>query len=314
MDKEKRNRILLAALAVTFAAVVVWQFVLSGDAPAPRSAVAAPTVRQTSGAAPRGKAAPDANEEGYRPLALSALERPHGAGTEPARNIFIYYVPPPKPVVAPPEPPAPLRITTLSPSSVYAGTGEFTLRVAGVELPSDARLLLNSQPLASQLKGDSEITVTVPKTFMAAAGQVQVEVRDGSGKLFSNKLQLLVNAPPPPPYRYVGRIDNLAFLSGGGMQADERTPLLLGSTIDNRWKLADIGDESLTVEDVVLHIRHPIRFSPEGGAVGATAPGEVNPALQQLRDARRRMMRERGIEPSDDQDDDGERKDPERPN
>src|SRR5574341_253335 len=56
---------------------------------------------------------------------------PVPGGSEGDRNIFAYYVPPPTPVKPPPSPTPtptpPVMVSSLSPSSVYGRTGDFSL-------------------------------------------------------------------------------------------------------------------------------------------------------------------------------------------
>ncbi|MBI4470219.1 MAG: IPT/TIG domain-containing protein [Acidobacteria bacterium] len=310
MDKEKRKRLGLAGLLVVLIGVLIWQFVLADDSGEPATAASGPVAGQR-GPKP-SKAVADENGEGYRPLPLAALERGRSSASEPTRNIFTYYVPPPKPYVPPPPPPTPLKITSISPASVYAGTVDTPLQVTGTELPPDCRIYVNGQSLPSTVKEGAEVTATIPKSLMTSPSQLQVEVRDDGGGLYSNKLTLLVNPAPPPPYRYVGRIDNLAFLSGGGGPPDERFPLLLGTVIDKRWKLISIGDEQLMMEDTLLQVQHPVRLSPEGSTASLNTPPEPVPPQQQMRDVRRQLMRQRGIEAAE-EDEDSDHKDPDRP-
>jgi hypothetical protein len=146
-------------------------------------------------------------------------------------------------------------LSSLSPDSVYARTGDFTLRVKGAKMPEDAKIFLNGQEQATQLSDSGELTASVSKSRIASQGKLVVEVKNGRGD-FSNALALNVLEPPAPSYAYVGRIDNLVFLRSG----DDRYAVRVGSLVDekkaNRWRVISATDSNLIVQDVMIGLNH----------------------------------------------------------
>ena len=273
MSKDKRNIIILSALLMVLVGIVVKNFVFSDDGSdlrpqtsdlRPRSAIRHPKADRagSQGAEPA---------EGYRPLPLQVLGRRWSGDLQPSRNLFVYHIPPPPPERAPPPPPPPpLSLTAIRPSSVYAGQKEFTLEVSGVRLPQDARIFLNGRPLSTSVASPTQLEARVQKSLIASPGQLPVEVRNAMGDLYSNALTLYVQDPPKPTYKYVGRIANLVFLAKG---PQDRELAFLGDTVESRWRVADISEVSVTLEDVTIGIAHQIPLErPAEGAGAESAP------------------------------------------
>jgi hypothetical protein len=263
MTRERKILVTLLAAAVVF--LVIDRFVLSDDSsdkPSMTSRTVAPAQAKNLSGSPnrpsprQPKSAPGDPEQGYRPLPLQALRSKSNAGKDPSRNVFVYYVPPPPPPkVEPPKPPPPLAIHTVNPPSVFAKTKEFTLRVLGVDLPEDAQIFVNGRALKTTRVSGSELSASVEKRMIATPGQLQVEVKNSTGTLYSNALAIMIKESPTPPYKYIGRIDNFVYLL---KSQDERLIARLGETVEDRWRVARVTSESVVLEDVPLGIQHPI--------------------------------------------------------
>ncbi len=264
MSSEKRRlTILVGVLIVAAIALAVDRFVLSdnGTTASPttdQTAAPATTSNRPANQSPPKKKHPSRtdSDRGYRPLPLQVLTGKSGIGREPDRNVFVYFIPPPPPPpkVEPPPPP-PLVIHSVNPRSVFAKTKDFTLRVLGMDLPEEALVFINGRSLKTTYVNGSELSAIVEKRWIAAPGQLQVEVRNSSGELYSNALYVAVQEPPVPIYKYIGRIDNLVYLQKG---SSERLVARLGGTIENRWRVAEIGGDNIVLEDVQLGIPHAI--------------------------------------------------------
>src|SRR2546423_1081412 len=98
-------------------------------------------------------------------------------------------------------------ISSLSPSNVPAGTGDFTLRVNGAGFLAKTVVQWNSKTITTQIETDSAgnvtgITATVPAALVATPGTSFVNTlspHSGAGTNgLSNSLAFIVNPPPNP--------------------------------------------------------------------------------------------------------------------
>jgi hypothetical protein len=109
-------------------------------------------------------------------------------GPESSRNIFVYYVPPPKPVKPPPTPIPPPPPTT----------------------PATA-IVIDNNPMPTRFINAQQLATLVPASMIANDGARQVVVRTPDNKEFSNPLPLIVAAPPPPNFIYIGIIGKVRY-------------------------------------------------------------------------------------------------------
>ncbi len=171
---ERKKLIVAGALFIVALILLWWAFIGFGSsAPTtpPRVAVQ-PTPRPTPVAGQPPSALPvDAVDE------LQPLNYPVSipAVAEARRNIFVYYEPPPPPVKeAPtptPPPPPPVLLANLSPSNVYARTGDFTLEVAGDKFTAQLRLFIDGAEVPTRYRGPQQLTATVPATDDRQSGE-----------------------------------------------------------------------------------------------------------------------------------------------
>lgn len=270
----KERKILLILLVAALGLLVVDKFVLSGSSTSepPKSSVgparlgmpgSRPSSRSESKVPGDQAANLTALEGGYRPLPLHALKRGRSAASEAERNVFVYYEPPPPPPpVEPPKPPPPITIYSVNPSSVFARTKDFTLRVFGQQFPENAQIVVKGTNwLKTTRVSATELEATVDQRLIATAGQLPIEVKTATGELYSNPLFITVNEPPTPPYTYIGRIDHLVYLQRG---PTERLLARLGQTVEERWRVAQVGNDAVVLQDVLLDIPYTIALEERG--------------------------------------------------
>src|SRR3954468_5577270 len=144
----ERNKMIAASVLPLIALIFVVRMLFFGGPSAPSSAAtnansrraaqhAQPVNSNAHGAPGTATGAlPEDNTASYTPINCGAS--PSG-GSDVGRNIFAFYEKPIKPttpteVVVPvqtPTPPPPIPLASLSPQSVFAKTGNFTLQLSG---------------------------------------------------------------------------------------------------------------------------------------------------------------------------------------
>lgn len=283
MRAEARKLVLLIALAVIFVGVLLYRFGVfderaSGSSVAgARSSLARGTVSLGSMVAPKPKVAARAATRGrkskfpsraYRPLPLQALASRSSVDGTSARNIFVYYVPPPEPSEpeTPPVPP-PLTISAVQPRTVYAGTGDVTITVSGEELPEEVQIFVNGRALPTTRVNPSQLSAVVDRSMTGMPGQLRVEVKDPTGELYSNVLAIAVEAPPKPTYKYIGHIEDTAYLVKGEERPIEAA---LGKIVGERWQVARINDEKLVLKDIKIGIEHILPIQDRAPSVASS--------------------------------------------
>ncbi len=287
---KKRLAILSAVLAVL---LIFWLRTSDSDLGRTTSSRAGSAVPTGGHRAARSSAPPSggvvSTEEGFRPLPLFALEQARSAPAEVGRNIFVYYVPPAP--VAPKEPEGPpptIRVTSLSPESVYARTGDVVLHVRGDRFPEDARIFVNGREQPTERVSPTELKATVGRQWFSAPGKLTILVRNDRGD-FSAPLTLSVLEPPAPEYKYVGRIDDLVFLANG----EDRYAVRVGQLVDprkgNRWRVLTASDTHVMIQDVFLGVTHRVEMEAVQTAAATPAP---SPTVMTPFD-RRRLIQER---------------------
>lgn len=245
--------------------------------------------RTTAGARPGQPSAPLPPPEDLfadlRPIV--ALRGVYGV-PEASRNIFAFYEPPPPPAPkataeappATPTPTPPMLITGLSPSNVYARTGNFTLQVTGDKFTPAARLYLEGQEQQTQYRSPQQLSVIVNAALITGPGPRRVEARTPDGQLYSNTATLNVMQPPAPTYTYVGLLGrtraNTAVLKD---QKGELYSVRAGDLVEGRFRVTNITETGVEVVDKDLHIKHTLAYVESrttGGPVGRV-PGSIQP-------------------------------------
>jgi hypothetical protein len=129
-----------------------------------------------------------------------------------------------------------LRIDSVAPSSIIAGTRSLTLVVRGGSFNSSAVVLWDGAPLPTTFVSGTELTASVLAELLAQPGQHAVAA-GVLGSRASNSIPFTVEAPPPP---------NLV-LSGPAEVAMAQTPLIIAS-LERPYPFALGGRLVLTFE------------------------------------------------------------------
>ena len=288
----ERNKMIAAIVLPALAFLFVLRMLFGGSdppRPAPRNANTKARPSPTRG----GNAAQDdeaAAAEAYQLMREVRFVRPEFGGGEAGRNIFAFYVRPvPTPgaaVVVPPTPPPtptptpPILLASLTPQSVFAGTGGFTLQLAGDKFDPAARVYLDNQEMPTQYRSTQQLSATVPATAISGQGQRQVVVRTPDGQFYSNPQVLNIMQPPQPTYTYVGLLKhpkhNTAVLKD---QRGELYSVREGDLVEGRFRVVSINEKTVQLVDKDLNVKHSMAFiesrnsNPQTGRV----PGSVQP-------------------------------------
>lgn len=193
------------------------------------------------------------------------------AASAARRNIFAYYVPPvkaPAQVSTPtptPEPPPTVLLASVSPSNVYARTGDFQLEVAGDKLTPAVRILIDGRELPTSYKNPQQLSATVPASLIAAPGARQVSLRSPDGALWSNPMTINVAAPPTPNYVYVGIIGRQNRVEDVALVQERNNKNIInvhrGDVLSGRFRVTSISEKELVLTDTTLKIKHSIPMS-----------------------------------------------------
>lgn len=205
------------------------------------------------------------------------------AASEADRNIFAYYVPPPPPIrpipTPTPTPPPPLTVSSLSPSSVYARTTDFSLQVMGDKFTPAVRIIMDGRAMPTRFINQQQIATTVTADLIANPGSRQIIVKNADGSLYSNTISLNITPPPPPNYSYVGLIGKPRFNDTAVLQDKSSKDFLnvqRGDLVGGRFRVTSISDKEVVLLDTTLKIKWPIAFSTESGSA-PTRPGARRP-------------------------------------
>lgn len=195
------------------------------------------------------------------------------AVAEARRNIFVYYEPPPpvqKASIIPtptPTPIPPVLLANLSPGTVFARTGDFTLEIAGDKFTPQMRVVIDGNELPTRFVGPQQVSATVSAALISNPGARQVMLRSTDGKLYSNSATLNIGAPPTPNYTYVGIIGTPRFIDTAILQDKSSKEILniqRGDLLGGRFRVTSISEKELVLIDNNLKIKHTLAFSAQG--------------------------------------------------
>jgi hypothetical protein len=232
-------------------------------------------------------------QEGFQfyPIAFSPLQ-PAAGGS--GRNIFAFPPPPPPPTPfvfkptptpppPPPTPPPPLYLGSVSPGSVFAGTGDFTLTAAGDKFTPATRIYFEGAELPTRFVSPQQLIATVAASFIKVSVGRNIAVRSPDGLLYSNPVTLTINEPPKPDsYVYVGMIgtrfrNDTAILKNKTKAAQPGQDLETyqrGDVVGGRFKVMSISERDVELVDTALNLKYrlPMERAP-GGNPTALQPG-----------------------------------------
>lgn len=280
---EKKKLIWAGVLGLVAIIVLWWTFI--GFDSGPKTAArptASPTPQRAAQQNPQrpanGTVSPEVkNLEAYKEVQYTPASY---SAPEAKRNIFAYFVPPPKaivtptPIPTPPPPPPPVLLASVSPANVYARTAEFKLEVAGDKFTPAMKIFVDGRELPTSYKSPQEVSATVPASFITAPGARNVVVRTPDNSLFSNPATINVAAPPTPNYSYIGIISPENRLADVALVQDKNNKSVLnvnkGDVLSGRFRVTSISEKELVLTDTTLKIKHTIAMSE--GDKGAAGP------------------------------------------
>jgi hypothetical protein len=195
------------------------------------------------------------------------------AASEADRNIFAYYIPPPpQPKITPtppPPPPPPLTVTSVTPSSVYARTTDFSLQVGGDKFTPAVKIYIDGRAMQTRFVNPQQVATTVTADLIANPGNRRIEVKTPDGSLYSTAGNLVVTPPPVPNYSYIGLIGKRSFNDTAVLQDKNNKDLLnvqRGDVVGGRFRVNSISDKEVVLVDTTLKIRHTISFTVESSS------------------------------------------------
>jgi hypothetical protein len=260
---EKKKMIAAAVLGLAAIIVLGYAF-FGGSSTKPTAGPARPSPTP-----PRNPKEPPP-PEGPEDLSVFQVIDYHGtipAASEADRNIFSYYEPPPSPLripsPPPPTPTPPLVVSSLSPSSVYARTGDFSLQVMGDKFTPAVQIIVDGRAMPTRFINSQQLATTVTADMIATPGNRQITVKNGDGSLYSNYVGLNITPPPVPNYSYVGLIGKPRFNDTAVLQDKNSKDLLnvvRGDVVGGRFRVNSISDKEVVLIDTNLKIKHTITF------------------------------------------------------
>jgi hemin uptake protein HemP len=203
-----------------------------------------------------------------------------------SRNIFAFYEPTPIPTPLPriptptPTPTPPIMITSLSPSTVYGRTADFSLEITGDKFTPALRVAVDGRELPTRFISSQQLFTTVPAALIANPGARQVMARTNDGKLYSNSITLNVTPPPLPNYNFIGiigkpRSNDTAILQKKGDK--ELLNVYRGDVLEGRFRVNSISDREVVLVDTTLKIRHTIPFT-----IDTSIPPQNRPPVRRV--------------------------------
>lgn len=199
----------------------------------------------------------------YQPSSYSAPDA--------KRNIFAYYVPPPPaPATAQesaptPTPPPPVLLASISPSNVYARSGDFKLEVAGDKFTPATKIYVDGRELQTSYVSPQQLSANISASLIAAPGSRNIIVQNANRSLFSNTVTLNVAAPPTPNYTYVGIIGLHTRVDDTAMVQDRSNKNILnvhrGDVLSGRFRVTSISEKELVMTDTTLKIKHTLQMT-----------------------------------------------------
>jgi hypothetical protein len=281
---EKKKVIWASILGLVAIIFLWWTFVGFGSSSPSRASVrpAATPTPARAGAQPGtgdGNQRASADVLDLTNIAPIRFERSSYDAPEAQRNIFAYYVPPPKPVATPkaevtPEPsPPPILLASVSPANAYARAPEFKLDATGDKFTPALRIYVDGRELPTKYISPQQLSTTVPASFIANPGPRAVMVRTPDNALYSNALSLSVAAAPLPNYSYIGIIGQKNRVGDLALVQDKANKSVVsvqrGDLLSNRFRVTSISEKELVLMDANLKIQHKLTMSEGDKSMGS---------------------------------------------
>ncbi len=277
----ERKKLILAGVLGLISIILLWWaffgFGGSGQTPIRAGNVPATPTRGPAALRVQSDQAVDATPDLLDQLRPVAYPYSLPDVPEARRNIFVYYEPP-KPVAAvstepppTPPPPPPVLLARLSPSNVFARTGDFTLEVSGDKFTPQLRIVVDNNELPTRYLGPQQMSATVPAALIAAPGSREVLLRSPDGSLYSNPSTISIAPPPLPNYNYVGIIGTPRYLDTAILQdktSKEMLNVQRGDLLAGRFRITSISEKELVLVDSTLKIRHTLPFTSQSDRSG----------------------------------------------
>lgn len=268
---EKKKMIAAGVLALVAIIVLGYVFFGGGSSKPPTNQTTGirPSPSPRAGIERPGAEPPVEDQSIYREI---SSREPAPAYSEANRNIFAYYIPPsptPKLVIfqtPTPTPTPPLTASSLSPSSVYARTADFSLQLMGDKFTGAAKIVLDGRELPTRFVNAQQLFATVPASFIANPGVRQVMARSSDGALYSNTLTLNITPPPTPNFTYVGIIGKRSYNDTAVLQdkgSKDFVRVQRGDSVGGRFRVVSISEKEVKVIDTALKITHTLSFTAD---------------------------------------------------
>ena len=265
----------IAAAVLGLAAVIVLGYAFLGGS----------STKSTAGPARPSPTPPRVSREPQAPEVVDfSIRTIDYHGTNPAlseadRNIFAYYEAPPPPVKMPSPPPPtptpPLVVSSLSPTNVYARTGDFSLQVMGDKFTPAVQIIVDGRAVQTRFINSQQLATTITAELIANPGNRQIMVKSADGSLYSGYVSLTITPPPTPNYNYVGLIGKPRFNDTAVLQDKNSKDFLnvvRGDLVGGRFRVSSISEKEVVLIDISLKIRHPIAFSTDSSNPQARPP------------------------------------------
>jgi hypothetical protein len=283
----ERNK-LIAAIALGVLALISLTYMLFGGV---SSSTTVKQARTSARPSPIRSTSPAPDEQpDDRPLVPIPVSNIPAPVPEVARNIFAFYVPPPTPTPTPipvatptPAPPPPILLASISPSNVFARTGDFSLEVSGDKFTPSCRLVVDGRELPTRFVNAQQLSASVPANAIATEGARQISVRTPDGTLYSNSATLNVTAPPAPNFTYIGTLIAPSGNDTAVLQDKESKEVLnvqRGDVVGGRFRVTSISVREILLVDTTIRVKHSLPFT------GSTSPDAAVRGLQPRTPAR----------------------------
>ncbi len=298
-DKEKKQMVAAAVLGIVALVALYFAFgrslFSSGTTTATVKNTPSPKSTASPSAADNKFRLPTAEERAFNDQTTPLVPVVYQGGIsapDPGRNIFAFYEPPekckgdecpsptpppPSPIKSPtPTPTPPILIAGFNPQFVYAGARGFRLEVMGDKFTPDSRLYFNQTELATKFVSGQMMTADVPAKLIASEGSGTIIVQTTDGKLFSNTVNITIQAPPKPTVIYIGMIGRKRYNNDTAYLAENEKAMpfaaRLNDVVGGRFRLIDISPAEVVFEDTSLGFKHRVPIS-KGILPGSAPPG-----------------------------------------